>query len=125
MAAVTRGIACPAGQWTPLAIGRKKVTVVVRGIGTAKLLAQACLDDEGNPLPGPSGPPGVNYLTLSAAKGWALGFDDYSTGVYVWPSLGPIVVEVLSEGVAPVGPDTIGLLDFSIPSNSGFVGQVI
>lgn len=125
MAAETRGIRCPEGQWTALSQGKKKLRAVVRGSGVGKVITAAVLGSDGLPLAPPVGDPGEDYSTLSPSKPYVVNFDDNGTNVFVWPAAGPMVVEVTREGDPPPLPGSGPSLKFSNPSNSQYIGQVI
>lgn len=88
MTALTKGIPCPANEWTLLSEAKMKVTVVMRTVGGGRVVTASAK---------PVGAPDMDYLTVSNARPASLQFEDTTTNVYFWTDKAGAVAEVITE----------------------------
>lgn len=88
MTAATKGIICPANEWTLLSEGKMKVGAIMRTVGSGKLITGSQK---------PAQPPGQNYLSVSHTRPANLQFEDTTTNVYFWTDGVEQTVEVIIE----------------------------
>lgn len=96
MSVTTKGVVCPAGQWTPIATSVVNFLASLRSPGVAYIKTGASTPGI---APNPSGTgDALDFITVKSGQPISLSFTDYTVNVYAYPSgNAPLTFEVIAE----------------------------